>query len=125
MAEKITSPADLLKRAQKAKEALELRQGAKEIQLTVHMGTCGIAAGARDVLAAFMQELQAAGVANVSLHQSGCAGLCEQEPMISITFPDGSVYRYGLLEDRDKIKAIVEQHIVGGKPVQASLITSA
>lgn len=125
MVEKITSPADLLKRAQKAKEALDLRQGAKDIQLTVHMGTCGIAAGARDVLAAFMQELQAAGVTNVSLHQSGCAGLCEQEPMITITFQDGSVYHYGLLEDREKIKAIVEQHIVGGRPVEASLITSA
>jgi NADP-reducing hydrogenase subunit HndB len=125
MAEKITSPADLLAKAKQAQDALDLRGGAKDIQVTVHMGTCGIAAGARDVLAGFMAELAAAGVTNVSLHQSGCAGLCEQEPMITLKFEDGSVYHYGLLEDRDKIKAIVQQHIVGGQPVEASLIKSA
>ncbi len=125
MAEKITSPADLLAKAKRAQDALDLRGGAKDIQVTVHMGTCGIAAGARDVLAAFMQELADAKVTNVSLHQSGCAGLCEQEPMITLKFEDGSVYHYGLLEERDKIRAIVQEHIVGGKPVEASLIKSA
>jgi (2Fe-2S) ferredoxin len=125
MAEKITSPADLLARAKQAQDALELRAGAKDIQVTVHMGTCGIAAGARGVLAGFMAELADAKVKNVSIHQSGCAGLCEQEPMITIKFEDGSVYHYGLLEDTEKIRAIVQQHIVGGQPVEASLIKSA
>jgi NADP-reducing hydrogenase subunit HndB len=125
MADKITSPADLLARAQKAQAGLDLRDGEKPVKLTVHMGTCGIAAGARDVLATFMTELAEAGVENVSLHQSGCAGLCEQEPMVTIQFEDGSQYRYGLLEDHDKIKAIVSQHIVGGTPVDEYLIKSA
>jgi len=101
MAEKITSPDQLKALAEKAKADIDLRSGRKETQVTVHMGTCGIAAGARDVLAAFMQELADAKVTNVSLHQSGCAGLCEQEPMITLKFEDGSVYHYGLLEERD------------------------
>ncbi len=125
MADKITSPADLLARAKKAKEAVDLRAGAKPVQVTVHMGTCGIAAGAREVLAAFLAELHAAGLDNVSLHQAGCAGLCEKEPMITLTFEDGGVYHYGLLEDAAMIKEIVQKHIVGGTPVEDYLIKSA
>jgi len=59
----------------------------------------------------------------VSLHQAGCAGLCEEEPMITVTMPDGTLYRYGLL-DTGKVHAIVETHLVGGTPVDAYLIQS-
>ena len=87
--------------------------------MTVHMGTCGIAAGARDIVAAFMTELAAAGVTAASLHQSGCAGLCEEEPMVDRhRLADGTLYRYGLL-DSGKVKTIVQDHLVGGTPVDA------
>jgi NADP-reducing hydrogenase subunit HndB len=125
MADKIKNPADLLAMATKAKEGIDLRAGAKEVQVTVHMGTCGIAAGARDVLADFLQEISAAGLTNVSLHQAGCAGLCEQEPMITITDADGKVFHYGLLEDKAMVHEIVERHLVGGAPVDVYLIKSA
>jgi NADP-reducing hydrogenase subunit HndB len=121
MADKITSPDQLLARAQEAQADLDLRQGRKETQVTVHMGTCGIAAGARDVVATFMTEMSAAGVTSVSLHQTGCAGLCEEEPMATITAADGTMYRYGLL-DKDKVHTIVINHLVGGTPVEAYLI---
>jgi (2Fe-2S) ferredoxin len=85
------------------------------------MGTCGIAAGARDIVAAFMTELSAAGVSSASLHQTGCAGLCEEEPMATVTLADGTMYRYGLL-DKAKVKTIVQDHLVGGTPVDAYLI---
>ena len=84
MTEKIKNPADLMAMAAKAKAAVTVRDDDKAVQVTVHMGTCGIAAGARDVIATFMRELPAAGVTNVTLRQSGCAGLCEQEPMITV-----------------------------------------
>ena len=71
MADRITSPDQLLARAQKAQADLDLRQGRKDTQVTVHMGTCGIAAGARDVIATFMTEINAAGVISASLHQTG------------------------------------------------------
>ena len=74
MADKIKSPQELAALKEKAKAGLDLRMGPKEIQITVHMGTCGIAAGARDVMAALMAELAAAGVENVTLRQSGCIG---------------------------------------------------
>jgi NADP-reducing hydrogenase subunit HndB len=125
MADKIKSPADLLAMAQKAKGGVELRDGAKEVKVTVHMGTCGIAAGARTVAAQFMQEITEAGLTNVTLHQSGCAGLCEMEPMVTITDADGTMYRYGLLEDKAKVHAIVERHLVGGTPVDEYLIKAA
>ncbi len=121
MAERITSPDQLMALAEQAKADIDLRQGRKETQVTVHMGTCGIAAGAREVVAAFMTELAAAGVTSASLHQSGCAGLCEEEPMATITLADGTMYRYGLL-DRARVHTIVENHLVGGTPVDAYLI---
>ena len=121
MADRITSPDQLLARAQKAQADLDLRQGRKDTQVTVHMGTCGIAAGARDVVATVMTEMSAAGVTSVSLHQTGCAGLCEEEPMATITTANGTMYRYGLL-DKVKVHTIVINHLVGGTPVSAYLI---
>jgi len=121
MADRITSPDQLKALAEKAKAGIDLRDGRKETQVTVHMGTCGIAAGAREIVAAFMAEMAAAGITTASLHQTGCAGLCEEEPMTTITQVDGSLYRYGLL-DGEKVKTIVEQHLVGGSPVDAFLI---
>jgi NADP-reducing hydrogenase subunit HndB len=125
MAEKIKSPADLLAMAKKAKEGIDLRSGAKEIKVTVHMGTCGIAAGARDVVVNFLTEIADAKLDNVTIHQSGCAGLCEMEPMATVQFADGGVYHYGLLEGREKVHEIVQSHLVGGAPVPAYLIKSA
>jgi NADP-reducing hydrogenase subunit HndB len=125
MADKIASPADLLAMASKAKEDLELRGGPKEIKVTVHMGTCGIAAGARDVVVSFLSEIGDARLDNVTIHQSGCAGLCEMEPMATVSFADGAVYHYGRLEGRDKVHAIVKSHLVDGKPVTEYLIKSA
>ncbi len=121
MSKKIASPADLKTIRDKAKAEVDLRSGPKEIQITVHMGTCGIAAGARDVVVAFMSEMSDAGVTSVSLHQTGCAGLCEEEPMATVTLADGTMYRYGLL-DREKVHTIVRNHLVGGTPVDAYLI---
>jgi len=123
MTEKIKSAADLKAFADRAKAAVELREGTKDVQVTVHMGTCGIAAGARGVIAAFMREMAAAGVTDVTLRQSGCAGLCEQEPMITVRDASDTPYRYGLLDDA-KVKTIVTKHLVGGQPVDALLIGS-
>lgn len=113
---------DLRKLRQQKKDELDKRDpDNKTIQVTVGMGTCGIAAGARDVVATFMTEMSTAGVTSASLHQTGCAGLCEEEPMATITTADGTMYRYGLL-DKDKVHSIVTDHLVGGTPVDAYLI---
>jgi NADP-reducing hydrogenase subunit HndB len=117
MADKIKSPADLLALAQKAKGDVDLRSGAKDITVTVHMGTCGIAAGARDVVMNFLTEIGGAGLDNVTVRQSGCAGLCEMEPMATVQTADGGLYHYGRLEDPAKVRKIVQSHLAGGEPV--------
>ncbi len=105
----------------KARAEIDLRHGLKDIRITVHMGTCGIAAGAREVLSTIMQELKNANVGSVSLQQSGCVGLCDQEPMITITNKEGDIYRYGRL-DKSKTREIVRSHILRGAVVNDHLI---
>ena len=116
MTRKIQSAADLKALREKAVSQIDLRAGAKDLRVTVHMGTCGIAAGARDVLMELMKELSGASGASVSIQQAGCAGLCDQEPMLTVTDKKGGTYRYGRLT-RDKVRKIVAQHVLRGLPV--------
>jgi NADP-reducing hydrogenase subunit HndB len=120
MTKKITSPQDLKDLKAKALADIDLRTGPKDMRLTVHMGTCGIAAGARDVLLTLVAELRDASANNVTLQQTGCAGLCDQEPMLSLTDKSGSVYRYGKL-DKKKVRRIVAEHVLRGVVVEEYL----
>ncbi len=120
---KITSPKDLKAIRDKARGDIDLRTGQKEIRITVHMGTCGIAAGARDVLGELMTELEQAGAKNVTIQQTGCAGLCDQEPMLTMTDKFGGMFRYGRL-DKHRVREIVREHVLGGNPVDEYVIKS-
>jgi NADP-reducing hydrogenase subunit HndB len=121
MAKKITSAADLKRLQERAKGEIDLRTGPKDMQITVHMGTCGIAAGARDVLTHLADELGQASVNTVTLRQSGCMGLCDQEPMLTLTDRSGKSYLYGKL-DKEKVHRIVQEHVLGGNPVTHCMI---
>lgn len=122
MAGKIKSPQELRVIRDRARWDIALRAGAQELEITVHMGTCGIAAGARDVLSALAAELETAGQSNrVTLRQAGCAGLCDREPMATLKDKDGNVVRYGKL-DAKKVHRIVQEHIAGGNPVVEYLV---
>ncbi len=121
MAKRITSPQDLKALQEKTKAEIDLRTGQKDLRITVHMGTCGIAAGARDVLTALMNELGREGSEKVTLQQTGCAGLCDQEPMITLTDKAGGSFRYGKL-DKNKAGKIVREHVLRGQPVVEYLI---
>lgn len=120
MATKINSPAELKAFREKVQAELDLRGAQKDMRITVHMGTCGIAAGARDVLMALMGDLADSSASTV-IHQASCAGLCDQEPMITVDDKSGHSYRYGKLT-RDKVRQIVQKHVEGGKPVQEYLL---
>jgi len=122
MATKISSPQDLRALKEKARAALTLRMAAPKVQVTVHAGTCGIAAGARDVVAALAEELTAAGLHDVMLRQADCAGTCGQEPMMTVIDRAGKEFRYGRL-DGSMARRVVREHIVGGKPVADALIS--
>jgi NADP-reducing hydrogenase subunit HndB len=119
---KIASPADLKALRDKAQASVDLRTRKGETHVVVHMGTCGIAAGARDVLTQVVAELSEASAPNVVVKQTGCLGLCDQEPMMTITDKGGKEFRYGKL-DRHKVHEILQEHVLGGKPVIEHIIT--
>jgi NADP-reducing hydrogenase subunit HndB len=114
---KIIGPADLDAIREKARREMDLRTGKKSFRITVHLGTCGIASGGRDVLKALAKELGEAAASKVALQQSGCIGLCDQEPMMTLKDTDGREFRYVRL-DGNRVREIVRQHVIGGRPVE-------
>ncbi len=121
MVQKIKSPEDLKALRDKAKAEVELRTGEKDIRVTVHMGTCGIAAGARDVLSELRQQISQSGLTNVTIRLAGCLGLCDQEPMMTLMDSSGKEYCYGKL-DKSKVREIVNQHIRGSQPLPEYMV---
>ena len=124
MANKIKSPEDLKNLRDKFREETEMRTGEKEMRIIVHMGTCGIAAGARDVLGELADQINNAGLKHVAVQQSGCAGLCDQEPMVTVTDKSGAKLCYGRL-DKNKVRQIVQEHIIQGKPVTEYVVSAS
>ena len=123
MAKKIANPQDLKALRDQTRQELDLRAGPKDILITVHMGTCGIAAGARDILQLLTAELSQADVQNVTLSRSGCLGLCDQEPMLTLTDKAGRKFVYGGL-DKNKVHEIVREHVLNGNPVAHYLVST-
>jgi NADP-reducing hydrogenase subunit HndB len=82
----------------------------------VHMGTCGIAAGARVIMNALLKEIESRHVQDVILTSSGCAGLCNHEPMMTVEVKEAAPIKYVKL-DEAKTRRIFEEHIMGGQPV--------
>jgi len=120
---KINSVEELKKLREQARGQVDLRSGPKDNRITVHMGTCGIAAGARDILAALAEELAKAAAANVSvtLRQSGCIGLCDQEPMLTYTDKAGRDYLYVQLT-KEKAREFVASHILADRPLNKYIL---
>ena len=87
-------PSDLDKIAKKMRSVTNLRKGTARIKITVHMGTCGIASGARDILSAFLSCVEKEGVNDVLITTSGCAGLCSREPMATVEARDKPPVKY-------------------------------
>ncbi len=110
-------PEDLDTISQKMKATTTLREGAGRVKITVHMGTCGIASGAREILTAFMQEIENVDAKDIILTTSGCAGLCSKEPMATIELKDKPPVKYIDLNP-DKVKKIFSEHVQGGRIVE-------
>ena len=87
-----------------------------DTRIVVGMATCGIAAGARPVMLAFIEELKKRGIDNVTVAQTGCVGMCRLEPMVEIYVKDQEKVTYVHMNP-DKVARVVGEHIVNGKPV--------
>jgi NADP-reducing hydrogenase subunit HndB len=109
-------PEDLEKLSEKMKRLTMLRDGAGKAKITVHMGTCGIAAGARKIMSALMDLLEEREEKEIILTTSGCAGLCSREPMATIELKGEAPVKYGDLTE-EKIRRIFLEHVLGGKIV--------
>jgi len=109
---------DLEKLREKAKKATSLRErGEYRAKINVHMGTCGIAAGARTIMNALIKEIEEREVHDVLLTNSGCAGLCSHEPMVTVELRDQAPVKYIDLNEK-KVKEIFEKHVLGGTIVK-------
>jgi NADP-reducing hydrogenase subunit HndB len=101
----------------RAREATSLREGTARARITVHMGTCGIASGARDIMQALLDEMEARKPEGVVVTTSGCAGLCSREPMVTVEILDHPPIKYVDLTG-DKVRKIFIDHVLGGNVVK-------
>lgn len=109
---------DLEKIQDQARRIMTLREGGNvRAKVNVHMGTCGIAAGARTIMTALMKEIKTRDLHDVLLTNSGCAGLCSQEPMITVELAGQAPVKYVNLNEA-KVLEIFAKHIQGGSIVK-------
>ncbi|MDH4272295.1 MAG: (2Fe-2S) ferredoxin domain-containing protein [Candidatus Aminicenantes bacterium] len=107
---------DLDKISERVKKTTLLREGAGRAKITVHMGTCGIAAGARGIMNALMDEFEKQNIKDVILTSSGCAGLCSREPMATVEMKGEAPVKYVDLTP-EKIRRILAEHVNSGRVV--------
>ena len=104
--------ADLRKMRGEKQKAMEMRDSSnKDVQVIVGMGTCGIAAGAKDTFTSLVDALSEKGLSNVLVRQTGCMGLCHSEPTVQVVAPGMPAVIYGKV-DADTAARIVSDHLV-------------
>ncbi len=108
----------------KMKDKVVLREGCDDIRVVVGMATCGIAAGARPVLNAFVEGVNEAGLSGkVAVSQTGCIGICQYEPVVEI-YESGKDKVTYVKMDTEKAKRVIEEHLKGGKVIAEYTLAS-
>jgi len=110
-------PEDLDTIRERMKSTSRLREAEGKAKINVHLGTCGIASGAREILHAFLKLLEESGGQDVIVTTSGCAGLCKREPMATVEIAGRAPVKYVDLNP-EKAERIFEEHIKGGEIVK-------
>lgn len=110
-------PEDLNRIRERMQSTSRLRKAEGKAKINVHMGTCGIASGAREILHAFLELAEQSGRDDVLVTTSGCAGLCKREPMVTIEIAGQAPVKYVDLT-AEKVKKVFEEHIKGGSVVK-------
>lgn len=113
------SLADLQAIREKTREKMNIREEEKNdtVRVVVGMATCGIAAGARPVLNAFVEEIAKRKLSSVSVTQTGCIGMCQYEPIVEVFVPGKEKVTY-VRVNAEKVPRIVSDHIVNGNVVE-------
>ena len=109
----------------KMRRQIDLRDsGDDRIRVVVGMATCGIAAGARPVLNAFVEEVAKRNLQDVMVTQTGCIGICQYEPVVEVVTPGHEKVTYVKMTP-DKVASIVSEHLVNGRVVEEYTIGAA
>lgn len=114
--EKLKTLEDLKKLREEAKKITTTREETENL-IIVGMGTCGISAGARDVMNAILEELNKRDISDVNVTQTGCIGMCEREVLIDVKAKGGERVTYGRVTPQD-VPRIIANHIINGQIVE-------
>ncbi|MEF9896054.1 MAG: (2Fe-2S) ferredoxin domain-containing protein [Clostridia bacterium] len=109
---------------QKTLDKVNLRREHDGTRIVIGMATCGIAAGARPVMLAFLDEVSKRGLLDVTVAQTGCIGMCRLEPMVEIMVPGQEKVTYVKVTP-DMVPRIMTEHVVNGRPVDEYTIGAA
>jgi NADP-reducing hydrogenase subunit HndB len=117
----IKSLDELKKLREEALEKRKVRTGDSGVQVVVAMGTCGIAAGARDTMKSILTQIETQNLTGIIVSQTGCIGLCEKEPIVQVVIGDSPKVTYGKVTPEVAVQ-IMNEHVVGGKVVKNFVI---
>jgi NADP-reducing hydrogenase subunit HndB len=109
---------DLKRIKEEARSAMVLREGGFRAKVNIHMGTCGIAAGARKLMSVVLGEIEERKIKDVIVTTSGCAGLCSREPMATVEILGKPPVKYCDLNE-ERMKEVFVHHVLNGEIVEA------
>jgi NADP-reducing hydrogenase subunit HndB len=118
----IKSLDDLKRVRDEALEKMKVKTAAGQIEVIVGMGTCGIAAGARETMKAILETIQTENMLGIVVKQTGCIGLCEKEPIVQVVVGEQPKVTYGKVTP-EVARKIMKEHVAAGTIVQNNVIT--
>ena len=113
----IKSLEELKRVREEALQKKQMKAAAGNVQVIVAMGTCGIAAGARDTMKSVLNFIETNNLSGVSVTQTGCIGMCEQEPILQVVIGENPKVTYGKV-NIEVAEQIMKQHVQNGIPVK-------
>ena len=117
----VKSLEDLKRLRDEALEKRKVKSASGQAQVIVAMGTCGIAAGARDAMKAILDTIETESLTGIVVTQTGCIGLCEREPIVQVVIGDQPKVTYGKVTP-EVARRIMNEHVVKGIVVQDHVI---
>lgn len=113
----IKSIDDLKRIREEALKKQEMKSASGQKQIIVGMGTCGIAAGARDTMKAILEKIEKDNLSGITVTQTGCIGICEMEPIVQVQIGEAPKVTYGKVS-KDIAARIIDEHVLAGNIVK-------
>jgi len=117
----IKSLEELKRIREEALQKKQMKATPGNVQVIVAMGTCGIAAGARDTMKSVLNYIENEKISGVTVTQTGCIGRCEEEPIVQVMLGEQPKVVYGKVNVQ-AVEKIMKQHVQGGQPVKENII---